>query len=126
MIFKNIFVVVGGAFILAACVAQPPSRSYPSPDSYLVGKNIEDIAQVYGGPEANNTIGKTLIIRYTGLGNSGRGFSNLCSLELQADSETNIIKHTAMYSNLAKYQSIFDFNIVQDCNRVFYRAQFAN
>lgn len=122
----GILKVAPSIFLLAACVTTPPTINYPDPEKYLFGKNVEAVASVYGNPQKSNTLGKTLFISYTAFGKDGRNYSNICFLELQADSETNVIKKIQLGSNLGIDNKQFPLDVRQDCNRAFYRPALAN
>lgn len=118
--------VVGTALLNVACSSPPraqPARTFPGPESYLTGKNIEVVARVYGNPSKSNSVGNTTFISYSGSGRSGSGYSNICFLEIQADRENGIIRQVSMGSNLGIDSQRFGFDVGQDCNRIFYREK---
>ena len=121
----GILKVAPSILLLSACVTPMPKTNYPDPETYLFGKNIETVASVYGNPGKSNTLGKTLFISYTAYGKDGGGYSNICFLELQGDSETKIIKKIQLGSNLGIDSKNFPLDVRQDCNRAFYRPVLA-
>lgn len=87
------FALIGSALLVSACAPQPivsqaPARLYPSPESYLVNKNLKSVAQIYGSPSSVNTVGTTTFAKYSGTVRNGPGYQNICFLEIQADRET--------------------------------------
>lgn len=101
------------------------SRTFPGPESYLMGKNIEAVAQVYGNPSKTNVLGNTSFISYTGYGRRGSSYDNICFLEIQSDRTSNIIKNVSLGSNMGIDNRSFGFDVRQDCNRVFFTEKLA-
>lgn len=122
--YTILFVVT--TLLLQACApAKTISNNitYPGPESYLLGHEIESVARVYGNPMKSNTVGNTLFVSYTGYGHDGGSYSNICFLELQADSNTNKVKSVKLGSNLGIDRLVYKLNVREDCNKVFYRSQ---
>ncbi|MDP2265145.1 MAG: hypothetical protein Q8J70_01210 [Thiobacillus sp.] len=125
--FHTILFVVTVLLLQACAPAKTISNNttYPGPESYLLGREIESVASVYGNPTKSNTVGNTLFVSYTGFGHDGGSYSNICFLELQADSKTNKIKSVKLGSNLGIDGLAYNLNVRDDCNKVFYRTQLA-
>ena len=126
---RYLFVTIAlSALAAAGCSTAPPaqpSRVYAGPESYLIGKRVEAVAQVYGNPGKSNTVGNTTFVTYSAPGRSGSRYENICFLEIQADRETGVIRQASTGSNLGITSQRFGFDVRQDCNRLFYREQLA-
>lgn len=125
--FYTILFVVTTLLLQACAPAKTISHitTYPDPESYLLGREIESVASVYGNPTKSNTVGNTLFVSYTGFGHDGGSYSNICFLELQADSKTNKVKSVKLGSNLGIDRLVYKLNVREDCNKVFYRSHLA-
>ena len=128
MKFRNLLITILSIILLSSCVTPAPATkvSYASPESYLISKSIETVAGVYGNPEKSNALGKTIFVSYTAIAKIGSNYSNICFLELQADTDTKIIKKANLGSNLGIDSKKFPLDVRQNCNRAFYRAELAN
>jgi hypothetical protein len=96
---------------------------YPSPEVYLLGRSVEDVAKVYGQPEKTSTVGGTNFVKYSRVGTNGYGFSNICFLEIQSNTNDGRVTSASLGSNLYIDSKSFPINVRQECNKLFYRAQ---
>lgn len=94
--------------------------AYPDIESNLIGKNLEDVVKKYGNPQKTNQIGSTVFVSYTGYGQSGSGYSNICFLELQSDATSKKITSVKLGSNLYINRVDNWLHVRNDCNRVFF------
>lgn len=99
------------------------NKSYPAPDSYLIGKPVENVVRVLGNPQRTNSVGNTLFISYTGYGRRGSNYDNICFLEIQADRTTGLVRQAKIGSNLGIDNPAYGLNVRQDCNRVFLKTE---
>lgn len=121
------------AFALTACATAPQAPSaptaprvvYPDPRTYFLGQSLEKVVSEYGVPDSQSAVGETVLMRFTGYGRRGPGFDNICSLTLQADKASGIIKKADIGSNLWIEPRRWPIDVRQDCNRVFYRPSLA-
>lgn len=114
--------------VLAGCTTpRPPEpvRLFPSPESYLPGKKLDSVAQVYGNPSKVNTVANTTFVNYTGYGRRGYGYDNICFLELRVDRESGVIHSATVGSNLGIDNPRWGFDVKQDCNKVLFNERLA-
>lgn len=104
--------------------SQPVVTLHENVEVILTGENYENVVKRYGNPGKYNQVGDTIFISYQGYGHQERGsFSNICFMEIQADSKSKKITSVKLGSNLGIdkiFKRLFnDFNVRDDCNRVF-------
>lgn len=123
---KIIFSAFIFSLISVGCVSNlsPSKNSGQRLESELIGKNIEDVAKVYGAPKKSE-VGDIIFLQYSNSGSSGRGYSNICFLEIQGSVTTKLVTNARLGSNLG-IDRVYNVNIFlapldvrSECEQVF-------